>query len=220
MGPGDVLYLPPGVVHHTEAIESDSIALLVTFLPVSFRRLVDLLLDRVFMANPRWRGLPVWVGDDGGRLPAHAEAFAAARIGEISALLGAISPSGVELGEIWRRLPVSADAWTPRRAAGTIHPETRLAVCRRAPLAVVAGRDAGGQEGVRLFRGQRELAVDGAWAGLFQQAVAADRFTAKEALAWAPPDQRDDWEGVRSCLTALVEEGFVEIVGGDGQGAP
>ena len=55
--PGDILYVPAGTIHSTEALER-SLSVMFNFAPPRFDALVELIVRRSLCADAQWRGLP------------------------------------------------------------------------------------------------------------------------------------------------------------------
>src|SRR5262245_43270263 len=104
--PGDVLYLPPGTAHVTEALSDFTLSLFLVFENRNFLDLVRPVLERMLLNNPDWRHLPPISasGMKSGELPGEAKGFFADRLAEVREALGALAPDSFEFNRGWMNI--------------------------------------------------------------------------------------------------------------------
>lgn len=100
--PGDLLCLPAGTWHEAEAI-GGSLALNLSFGPLSFATIVGSILDAGMGDRVEWRGgVPPVAGATPGELPSVVSDYVRARLREACDYLGGLDTSHV--AELWDRL--------------------------------------------------------------------------------------------------------------------
>ena len=214
MEPGDMIYLPSGVLHETEALE-ESIAILMLPPSVRFLAVLGELLDGALGEREIWRRSPVWVGEDpvdGGPSPEWL-AFNREAISAVRKVLDSVSPEGYELSSAWKALAgrslVSQKLDPALPPADPLKPTDRLRVNPAIPFLVAAGCDRHGKARATVYFGTRKMDVHGPWVSLFQRIPRDHEFKAEEAQTWRGRFRAFDWEGTRTCLEALKAEGLL-----------
>ncbi len=211
--PGDILYVPPGMVHATEA-DGMSFSVDIGFLPASPFSFLRKILDPVLEAEPTWRHMPASIARD-GRLPREVREHLAARISELRAALDAIDLDGPEVNRIWQRAvanpgdKVRAALAANRPQAGGIQPESELAVTEYAPVAHAWTPDESGEPAIDVYQAESHLSVPGAGAGFLRRVLEEGRFRASDASSFAPVEPPLPWEDVAPYLAMLGEQGLI-----------
>src|SRR6185369_15073274 len=106
MEPGDVLFLPPGTVHATEALSENTLTLGLMCQPANFLNLMNRALECILISNPNWRHFPAidCANVKPGELPAEAREFFASRLEELRDVINTFTPESPELHRLWQRL--------------------------------------------------------------------------------------------------------------------
>jgi quercetin dioxygenase-like cupin family protein len=209
LSPGDMLYLPAGVVHETLAGDAGSVAVLVIFGRTSAERLFTQLIERAFSHDPNWRHLPVW---HGLTMPEEVSQFLAARIEELQRLVTSLDAHGFEMRAAWAEATgfsaaVSAHALAP--GSVQLASTDRLGWDPSVPLTSAYGEDRSGTVRLIAFRGREEISVEGEDAAWMQQLVAREEFLVGEAAMLRPDLEIHD---VQDFLAALVEHGILCVL--------
>lgn len=209
--PGDLLFVPAGVYHETQAGgEGPSLALNIDFAPVSFWDIVEATVRPALRSDPAWRHLPpARTPSKDGRLPGDLKEFFVARLDELRARLDELRGDELALNAAWQELVATMDgpALTPDPPANPLSPDDELRFAEERPTTHALGTDRSGQETIWLFHGEREVSFLEPALVAFGKGLASRRaFVAKEALAWAP---ELDWEQARELLEALLHEGIL-----------
>src|SRR5262249_33585115 len=104
--PGDILFMPPGVVHTTEALTESTLNVALMFEPRNFLHLINRVLEQLLMSNPEWRHFPAVNSANvvPGQLPAEASEFFAARLGELRDVIDSLTSQTPALTREWHRL--------------------------------------------------------------------------------------------------------------------
>jgi hypothetical protein len=211
--PGDVFFLPAGVVHGTRALDP-TVTLLFNFRPVSpLDLLTDVLRSRL-AASDAWRYVPEAVGRrPDGQLPPTLRAFLAERISELRDAVSTLTPESLT-GE-WARgvaFPgdgvLAGDTWRLPSSGSEIQPRDELTFNRHIPVSYVIDEHSKGAERIRLFFGAKELEGEGDLFWFLKGLIQRDRFTAEEAGAWVQIEPCP-WEITRDRLATLLEHGLI-----------
>jgi len=217
--PGDVLFLPPGTVHATEALSESTLTIGLLFIHDNFLNLICRTLERMFISDPAWRHFPSVspANVNPGKLPAEAAEFFAARLTELRDLINSLTPETLELNRQWQRLiadpgestlaSLSLSAAEPDN--GPVQRKDLLRVSRRAPITFALGTDSDGEARLDLYFADKEVSVAGEWAPFLKTMLEKQRFTAESATRWAEYG-RYPWEVVREYLEALLDQGILE----------
>jgi 50S ribosomal protein L16 3-hydroxylase len=104
--PGDLLYMPAGTWHDAKGIE-ESLALNLSFGPITFVTYLAQLLEPLMLHNPRWRGSPppaLATELEEGVLPASVAEYVGKRLKELEEALGKLEPDSPEVLRAWELL--------------------------------------------------------------------------------------------------------------------
>jgi hypothetical protein len=205
--PGDVLYVPGGVAHATEALEQ-SLSIMVNFTPPRLDVLAEMIVRSVLGGESRWGALPA--GGPNGAPAAYLNA-GLARLRELFARLDSNSD---EVASAWHGLIANmgdvmngyAGSLRPREAA-TLSSGQRLRVTQHFPLRFKQHVDSEGDTHFVIHLGAEKIQDSGAGADLLRNIVERGEFTAEEACHWS--EESYDWEVVKAYLERLVEQGLL-----------
>jgi len=212
--PGDLLILPAGAWHDACGGEGGSLALNLSFTPLSYTVMVQQLLDRTLASDPGWRGPePLLPGRDGpaGSVDPRGLAAVAAQLARAAGTLASIAADDVAMVEIWssfvqatglgsrgvmapREPPVGKDERLRVRADGDVYVRLANGGTR---LCVFVGTS-----------GRLDLTADGV--AFVQRILAEHAFTAAECLAWQGVGDPMTWDELGPTLTELVRAGLLE----------
>jgi hypothetical protein len=205
--PGDFLYVPPGTIHSTEALER-SLSVMFNFAPPRFDALVELMVRRTLCDAAKWRGLPA-AGPQG----AHADYVneGLQRLREILSGLDADSP---EVRAAWDEMTANMGAMQNSFAASQrpleapqIEPDRGLKINRRYPVRYSERIDRDGEPRVTVYLGEEQITDVGAGAEFLRNVVEHAEFTGDEARHWTGDEY--DWDVVRGYLDSLVQQGLL-----------
>jgi len=210
--PGDFVYLPAGTVHATEALSRESVSLLFIYAPLTFRDVLDRLVEERFASHAEWRGMPAWLDAGDGALPPPIADFVAARVGELRSLVASLDPAGLDLHRaVCRTIADSRFAGlgraSLRRERAPLDRTTRLRV-RGAPSFAIGGE--GDARAGHLFVAGAELSFAGPWIDFVRSVLREGSFVAEAALAWLPRGARK-WKEAKECFDALIQHGVLDV---------
>jgi|GEM_PF-3323538 len=189
LGPGDVLYLPPGTWHRAEAQGDSSLALSVSQLAHGTRRVVSRMMRKHILDREEWRRhfpLPL-------RGSAPVEPHLEKLLGEMKAMVNQLTVN--DLRDLWAlmALPKSAQQ---EPAAIDEHDQVRVA----APLAAFVDDDA---KQVTVYRNQRRYQLP--WACRSLVSRDGEAFTAGELAA----QLNAPWEDASPLIHDLLQIGVL-----------
>jgi len=205
--PGDLLYLPAGTWHRTQAVGGESLALTLRAIKGAPDQIVHHVVQTWMGRDPRWRR-PLPVIAPGERIARRVAPVTAEILAErLAALKQHVAGLTVDdLARAWAEL----GSWSEHPAASRpLTEDARLAVCGNVTALRASGRD--GRPCLFVFDGQSELALPEAEAGWVERALAARAFTAGEACGWETPPVA--WEHARGRLEEMIEDGLLELRG-------
>jgi ribosomal protein L16 Arg81 hydroxylase len=218
--PGDVLYLPPGTAHVTEALSDFTLSLFLVFENRNFLDLVRPVLERMLLSNPDWRHLPPISapGMKSGALPAEAKGFFADRLAELREALDALDSDSFEFNREWQKMIadpgesiIACLSSSPVEAESRpVHRKEVLRISRKVPMTCAEGTGSDGDNYFYVYFANREASVAEEWAPFLKTMVEKRRFTAESATEWAGDGARYPWETVQEYLQVLLERGLLE----------
>lgn len=198
--PGDVLYLPPGTWHTTEAkTESVAISLSPARTPL-FVLALDALRERLQERRALWAD--VIEPEQTAGLLARLEQATAGAADEVRAAVASLTDDELRLH--WAR-ETFARAESPDGPSPTLGPDDRLEHAEGGFALLPAPAEDGGPA-VYLFRPGVELELPAQARTFIERLAATPSFTVREAGAFDPGWSRDDVLGV---LAGLVEAGVL-----------
>jgi hypothetical protein len=218
--PGDILYFPPGTIHVTEALSDFTHSLLLGFEHRNFLDLIRPVLERMLLANPGWRHLPLISAPsiNTGELPAEARGFFADRLAELREALDALEPDSFEFNREWQKMIanpgesiIACMSSSPAEAEGRpVQRKEVLRTSRKFPLTCAEGTGGDGDNYLYVYFANREASVAEGWVPFLKTMVEKRRFTAESAIEWAGDGERYPWETVQEYLQVLLERGLLE----------
>jgi ribosomal protein L16 Arg81 hydroxylase len=214
--PGDLLVLPAGVWHDACGGSTGSLALNLAFLPFSYNRVVEALLDGLLTSDPSWRSAPPVLASLAG-LPGEVDAAAVEAVRKqlerAADALRSLAADGAEIARAWGSFVQSA---SPLGALPTPSPTVPIALDDRLRVR------ADGDVYVRTLEGGTKLAifigrlpgmeVEGITMRIAQRAIAAREFVAGDCLAWSSEPAPLAWGDVDAVLRGLIAAGILERV--------
>lgn len=220
--PGDILFMPPGTAHATEALSDSTVSLILEFEHINFFDLVRPVLERTLLNNPDWRHLPLISapGMNSGELPAEAKTFFADRLAEFRKALDALAPDSFDLNREWQRMIADpGESIIASLSSSPAESESRpvqrkevLRVSQKVPLTCAEGTDSNGANYFYLYFANQEVSVSEEWTSFLKTMVEKQRFTAESATQWAEGAEPYPWETTQEYLQTLLSEGFLERV--------
>lgn len=218
--PGDLLFLPPGTIHATEALTEASLTLDVLFSHDNALELITRTLATLLEPDPSWRHLPAvnTARAMAGELPDETAAFIDARLDELRARLATMSSRSPELNREWQRSvanpgDITLSLLTPQIAPAPpreVQPTSRLRLSRSAPVTIARGTTDDGVATLDLYFAGKEVSVAGAWVPFIATMVATRTFAAADAMAWSEVGEAYPWEVVCASLETLLAQGILE----------
>jgi ribosomal protein L16 Arg81 hydroxylase len=214
--PGDVVYIPCGALHNTEALSESTLNVLMSFSHGQVLPLLMRVVERLSRRDPNWRHLPLatQAGACTGELPPDVHAFFDRRLADLRRALDGITADEPEFNEEWQRMLADPGETTrPILAVATaaddepVEPNDRLRVTQRAPITWASGRTAAGEPTLTLYFMGAEFGTTGAYTELLRTLAQQDCFVAAAALDWCADA---DWPTTQEYLGALLRHGLLE----------
>ena len=225
MEPGDILILPAGTIHGTQAVGEQSLNVNLIFYHPSFLSLLASALEDVLVSDPAWRHVPAprassLSGAGRGELPEDTAEFFARRLGELRRALDRLTPESLALNRAWQKSLSDPGESTlsfipqPGRAcAAAPRPIARkdlLCLSSRSPVTCAAGLDEDGEPNFYMYCSSKEVSVAGEWVPFLRTLAGQSSFRAEAATRWAGAGRRYPWKVVREYLQVLHDHGFIE----------
>jgi hypothetical protein len=215
--PGDLLILPAGTWHEACGGTGGSLALNLSFTPISYTVLVGRLLDTLLAAEAGWRGpAPVLPAEVPGAVDPEGVAAISAQLAHAAEALRALAGDSAAVVRLWESFvqgptPGAPAPKTPAVAAPPVRPEQRLRV--RADGNLCAMLADGGTRLCLLVGTSRDLELTGAAIPFVQRVLREGSFRADDCTAWSEDGVAFAWSDVETLLTSLVREGLLEDAG-------
>jgi len=211
--PGDLLILPAGIWHEACGGSGGSLALNLSFTPVSFTALVRELLDAQLAADPAWRSpAPVLRGSEVGTVDPDGVAAISRELQRAAAALQALSGDSAAVVRLWQSFVQNPNPGTPLAVGppapgSAIAPGQRLGLRRDGNIHVMPA-----EGGTQLFimAGTRGIELSGEAVPFVRRLLAAGEFTAEDAVRWSGSSTPFPWPDVEDMLGRLLREGLIE----------
>jgi hypothetical protein len=208
--PGDMLYVPPGTIHATLALEP-SLSVMVNFAPPRFDALIELIVRRTLGGDPKWRGLPA-AGPGGVNTDYVNEGLELLR-----GILAGIDAGSLDVQAAWYQMTANMGALQNSYATGgrpepaRVEPDSRLAITDRYPVRYIKSTDPEADVRVTVYLGEQQIVDTGAGAELLQNILDRRQFVAGEARYWS--GEAYEWDVVQAYLENLVQQGLLAAKG-------
>jgi hypothetical protein len=211
--PGDLLILPAGIWHEACGGAEGSLALNLTFSPLSYTLLVRSLLDTLLTPEPSWRGpVPVLPGEMPGEVDPDGIAAITAMLSRAAAVLQSLRGDSVAVVRLWESFVHNANPGTPlpkapRIPASPVVPAQRLRIRPDGNVSAMLA-----DEGTRLciVSGvNREIELSGPAVRFVQRILTEKEFVAGDCTAWGDGEAPFMWDDVQAVLTELMREGLL-----------
>lgn len=200
LAPGDLLYVPPGAWHATEAIE-DTMAISLSPPRAPALRLVMAVLEQELARRARWRR-DLFRGPAGaGAVPGSIADALDGCARELAAIVGELD--GTLLRRAWAMSALPPRVEPRPAAAGELRPGSMLVHTDPRGFFTIEGAEV---LHVVFAGGELELPLDAR--GFLAELAGRPRLRADEVLRWDP---RLAWDGARDLLAGLVEVGLLRI---------
>jgi ribosomal protein L16 Arg81 hydroxylase len=211
--PGDLLILPAGVWHEACGGTGGSLALNLSFTPVSYTAFVRRLLDTLLATDAGWRSpAPLLPGAEPGSADPAGLALIDEQLARAAAALGALRGESAEVARLWAEFvqnpnPLQPPPFTPPVDGPAIRPDQRLRV--RSDGNVYALSADGGTRLV-LMVAQRSVDLTGEAIPFVQRILRERAFVARDCTAWGAGGAPFAWSDVEAMLGSLAREGLLE----------
>jgi hypothetical protein len=211
--PGDLLVLPAGVWHEACGGPAGSLALNLTFTPVSYTTLVRTLLDTLLASEAGWRSpAPVLPGATAGEVDPLGIAAISTELARAATALQALSGDSASVVRLWESFVLNPNPGQPAQPippgpATPVLPGERLHI--RDDENVCAMLADGGSRLCVSIGTNREVELTGAAMGFVQRILTVREFTAADCLAWGNDGDPFVWDDVQAILTDLKREGLI-----------
>ncbi len=214
--PGDLLILPAGTWHEACGGTGGSLALNLSFTPVSYTTLVRGLLDALLLHDAAWRSAaPVLPDDAPGTVDADGVAAIAAQLRHAAAALSVLSGDSAEVARLWSAYVRNPNPGTPMPpptprpfSTAAVRPDERLRVCDDV---YVMPADGGAQLCIAAGTSP-SVELSGEAAQLVLRMLRERAFTAHDCMGWSTDATPFAWDDVEHILGALVRQRVVEPV--------
>jgi ribosomal protein L16 Arg81 hydroxylase len=214
--PGDLLVLPAGTWHDACGVTGASLALNLSFTPVSYGVLLKELLDSMLGSDPAWRGpapLPPMSSSASGpfgAVDAEPLRVVATELARAADALRSVTADSSAMMNLWTSFVLAGPSAGTGNVAPTPPPLTEDDTLR--VRGGVYARSADGGAKLLVSVGALRLELTGRTMRFVGRALAAREFAARECAAWGEggtPLARNDVLGM---LSRMVEDGILEQV--------
>ncbi len=204
--PGDLLILPAGTWHEACGGTGGSLALNLSFTPVSYTVLVRGLLETLMLHDPGWRSAaPVLPGDLPGAADAEGVATIAAQLRHAASVLSELGGDSAAVARLWSAFVRNPNpgapmpAPRPTAAASAVHHDEQLRVCDD----VYTVPCEGGSQLCVAAGTSPSIELSGEAAQLVLRMLREGEFTAHDCTAWSATGTPFAWDDVQHILNAL-----------------
>jgi len=211
--PGDLLVLPAGTWHEACGGSGGSLALNLSFTPVSYTALLRTILDALLLPEAGWRApeplLPA--GAPGEADPAGIAAISA-QLARAAETLRALSGDSAAVARAWSSFVQNPNPGlpappTPPVHAAPVEPDQRLRVRADGNFHALLA-DHGTLLAI-VIGASREIELSGAAVGFVQRIIAEREFVARSCTTWNDASEPFAWDDVQFMLTNLMREGLI-----------
>ena len=211
--PGDLLILPTGVWHEACGGTGGSLALNLSFTPISHTLLVRSLLDTLLTSEAGWRSpAPIVAGGAPGDVDAAGVAALSAELARAAETLRGLSGDSAAVVRLWQSFvqnanPGMAAPPAPALPAAPVAPDQQLRVRADGNVHAMPA-----ERGTQLFvmAGNRSIELSGEAVPFVRRLLAEGTFTAGDCLAWSADGAPFAWSDVETILGQLKREGLIE----------
>jgi hypothetical protein len=207
--PGDVLYLPAGTCHRTEA-RGSSLSLTVSCWRTSVLELVWQELTSRLGDQESWRRpVPAFTrsGAERSTFPREAATFLDARLRDLRTLVNGWTPADLAL-TFFSSVGDAGLTAEPVASPTAIRRSDRFEVSSPIVCVPATGR---GAARIHVIAGRVRLSVPSTARPLLEQLARRRRFQAAEALRWSGARGASAWPEVREALTVLRSRGVIRL---------
>lgn len=214
--PGDLLILPAGCWHDAQAGTAGSLALNMSFAPVSYTLLVRNLLDALLTPDPEWRGPPPVLPSPGGaagEVDPNGVAIITSQLARAGEALCRLAGDSAAVVRLWGSLvqnpnPGFPTPPSPPVEVPPVRPEQRLRV--RADGRVYPMLADGGSRLCLAVGTSHAVELVGEAIPFVQRLLAEREFVAGDCLGWRDDGSRFEWSDMEPMLTKLKSDGLIE----------
>jgi ribosomal protein L16 Arg81 hydroxylase len=209
LSPGDMLYLPPGTWHKTQALEH-SVALSISPPRLTIAQLMLRTLEEQLLQDPDWRVDAVGCGDvtpRAGHTFASVEALFASRLEALQSHLRAFDTR--ILHRAWQLNVRTRLQSVPAAEQTQIDRHTHLSHRTVEPLHFLLAPTASGTEEALLYHQDTEWALPKEAAPFLTELLKHHSFEAQDAETW---DRTLTWPETKDLLEQLVAAGLLRVV--------
>ncbi len=209
LGPGDFLYMPPGVWHAPRAVgHTMHLSVAMGHRPI-FKLIVDVLKEEFGKKAPWRRGFPLNTGEEraSGAVPEKIQRLFEQCIADLREDLGKMDLRifhrewSAEVGEHHHRPPATPPARVER------HDRLRRATAVPIRYCLAASEVSAEETDIYVYAGNRtHLALPEGALTFIEKFVRQEEFVAERALEWDPDF---DWPQVQEVLTQFVARGIL-----------
>jgi ribosomal protein L16 Arg81 hydroxylase len=201
--PGDILYLPGGTWHGTEA-RQDSLSVGIGFNSItSLEMIAQLLMTRLSSAEA-WRiPIPQVKGS-----PESIKAFLRERLAELQSSVREMSMT--DIARVWQMVsgqPQEGNVFEEAGVAPLVNPADRLR--RIASISLTTEIEDDEQVLVITSATGTTVSVAPVALPLVRAIQQREEFTASDAVRWTGDDEEWDWEDVNRVLDSFIRAGFL-----------